>query len=96
MCPTEYITKAQDKFDLNEISYLSLFCDTIIGRASGPYVFTQVKENLYNPNKTFLAFTRFKNVTSLVLDLDIPAKRFWSPETEEDKVFEEIVKVIEQ
>ena len=37
--------------DLNEISYLSTKCDIIVGRASGPYCFTHVKENMLNTNK---------------------------------------------
>lgn len=46
--------------DLNEISYLSLFCDIIIGRCSGPYCFTQVKRNFYNNKKTFIGFCNSK------------------------------------
>ena len=40
--------------DLNEISYLSTFCDTIIGKASGPYTFTIVKKNLNDIGKTYI------------------------------------------
>jgi len=40
--------------DLNEISYLSTFCTVIIGRASGPYSFTEVKENFDDVDKTFI------------------------------------------
>lgn len=40
--------------DLNEISYLSKFCSIIIGRASGPYSFAEVKENFDDPDKTFI------------------------------------------
>lgn len=42
--------------DLNQIGYLSTFCDLIIGRNSGPFCFTTIKDNLNNPNKTFYAF----------------------------------------
>lgn len=42
--------------NLNEISYLSTKCDVIIGRYSGPHTFTYVKENLLNPDKTFITF----------------------------------------
>lgn len=44
------------KCDLNEISYLSNFCDIIVGRASGPYAFAQTKRNLFDVNKTFICF----------------------------------------
>ena len=40
--------------DLNEISYLSTFCSAIIGRASGPYSFAEVKENMNNVDKVFI------------------------------------------
>lgn len=40
--------------DLNEISYLSTQCSVIIGRASGPYSFTEVKMNLDDIDKMFI------------------------------------------
>lgn len=43
--------------DLNEISYLSTHCDTIIGKNSGPFMFTHVKDNINNRNKIFLAMS---------------------------------------
>jgi hypothetical protein len=43
--------------DLLLIGYLSKFCDIIIGRASGPVCYTHTKENLMNPNKTYISFT---------------------------------------
>lgn len=42
--------------DLNEISYLSTKCNLIVGRSSGPYAFSLIKENLENPKKYFLSF----------------------------------------
>jgi len=32
--------------DINEIAYLSTFCDVIIGKSSGPHIYCHVKENL--------------------------------------------------
>jgi hypothetical protein len=59
--------------DLNEIGYLSTFCDLIIGRNSGPFCFTTIKDNLNNPNKTFYAFGH--NKTDCFLHgIDIDAK----------------------
>lgn len=43
--------------DLNEIGYLSKFCDAIIGRCSGPFCFTNNKENVMNNTKTFICLT---------------------------------------
>ena len=45
-----------DFCDLNEISYLSTFCDVIVGRNSGPFCFASTKDNLKDPNKIFYAF----------------------------------------
>jgi hypothetical protein len=42
------------KKDLNEISYLSTYCDIIVGSSSGPFIYTLVKENLKNYNKKFI------------------------------------------
>jgi hypothetical protein len=42
--------------DLNEIGYLSTFCDLIIGRNSGPFCFSTIKQNYNNPKKIFYAF----------------------------------------
>lgn len=42
--------------DLNEISYLSTFCDIIVGRNSGPFCFCTTFDNLNNPDKIFYAF----------------------------------------
>jgi hypothetical protein len=40
--------------DLNEISYLSLFCDVIIGKSSGPYSFSFVEKNINNIDKMYI------------------------------------------
>lgn len=50
---TSFITKKIP--DLLQISYVSKFCDIIVGRASGPFCFCHTKENLLNPNKTFIS-----------------------------------------
>lgn len=42
--------------DLNEISYISKFCNLIVGRNSGPFCFAVTKENINNSDKKFLAF----------------------------------------
>jgi len=45
-----------DGCDLNEIGYLSTFCDIIVGRNSGPFCFSTNKDNVNNPNISFYAF----------------------------------------
>lgn len=43
--------------DLNEISYLSTFCDIIVGRASGPFCFTHIQENYFDDSLTFVSIS---------------------------------------
>lgn len=50
-----------NKQDLNEISYLSKFCDIIIGKSSGPFSFTNTKENMFDEKKVFLCFGKKEN-----------------------------------
>lgn len=35
--------------DMNEIAYLSTFCDMIIGKSSGPHIYSHVKDNVNRP-----------------------------------------------
>lgn len=42
--------------DLLQISYISTKCNIIIGRASGPYSYSLVKENILDINKKFISF----------------------------------------
>ena len=46
----------QSNSDMLELSYLSTYCDIIVGRASGPYCFTNIQDNFNNPNKVFIGF----------------------------------------
>jgi hypothetical protein len=55
---TSDIIKSTKDTDLLEISYLSTFCDVIVGKNSGPYVFCETFTNYNNPNKTFVSFNR--------------------------------------
>jgi hypothetical protein len=59
--------------DLNEISYLSTFCDIIVGRNSGPFCFASTKNNLKDPNKTFYAFGN-KETDCFVYEVDVECK----------------------
>jgi hypothetical protein len=47
----------QPKSDLNEIAFLALNCDIVIGRGSGPFVCSQIFESLTDENKTFISFS---------------------------------------
>lgn len=54
---TDDILKNVKDGDINEIAYLSTKCRLIVGRNSGPYMFTHIKENINDPSKTFLSLS---------------------------------------
>lgn len=95
MYSTDGIIKSKDGFDLNEISYLSRFCNKIIGRASGPYAFAQTYENCMDPEKTFLTFCYDSGAAYFLRDKsNIKASMLWSGHTNINKVSEEIEKLL--
>ena len=49
--------RALNTCDLNEISYLSTFCDAVVGKNSGPFTFCSTKNNLFDPKKIFMWFS---------------------------------------
>lgn len=49
---TNIVTKNNTLF---EISYLSKFCNYIIGRSSGPYSFSLIKENIFNNKLKYIS-----------------------------------------
>jgi len=85
---TEDIIKS-DTSDLNEISYLSTFCDLIIGKNSGPFCFSFNCENINDPSKTFIAFGTNKNDCFLD-DIDIKCKLIFEKFTTINKLKETI------
>ena len=88
------IIKAPDNFDLNEISFLSIACSTIIGRSSGPYVFTQTFSNYMNPKKKFLSFTKHENSSDLVKTEEVVRRKFWSNITSYDGILNKIEEIL--
>lgn len=79
-------------FDLNEISYLSRFCDVIIGRNSGPHVFSQVRENWADDKKTLISFTYKLSGASFVLTDKTSMKKKWSSLTD----FYNVKRIVEE
>jgi len=84
---TNNLIQTEDGFDLNEISYLSLFCDTHIGRNSGPHLFAQVRENWLDPNKVTLSFTYQKMASHFVYRLPTAMEKRWSDATNDFEVY---------
>lgn len=81
-------------FDLNEIAYLSRFCNTIIGRSSGPFTFASTKENWDNPDKKFISFTYTMQGSSFAVLQDTKASKYWSSATTTDEVVSTIERII--
>jgi hypothetical protein len=71
--------------DLLQISLISTFCDIIVGRASGPYCYTHTKENLLNPNKTYISFSN--NPNEGVWYKNSKAKQIWRPDFNLNNIF---------
>jgi hypothetical protein len=91
---TEDIIQSPDKFDLNEIAFLSTYTDTIIGRASGPHVFTMNKENIMDGSKANLTFSNSPNCTHLVFNTAIPIRKHWSGAKDTRGVVQKMTEVI--
>lgn len=83
-------------FDLNEVSYLSLFCTTLIGRNSGPHVYTQVFQNVMDHKKKLLSFTYHPQGASFIVNTDVSIKRYWSGATGQQEVYNKICEVINE
>jgi len=81
---TEDIIRASGS-DLNENSYLSRFCHIIVGRESGPFEYCKVKQNLDDPHKTFICFTKNRHGANWYTG-SVHARRVWSQATEADDV----------
>ncbi len=71
------IIGARTQSDLNENSFLSTHCDTIIGRSSGASTFAMVQENLFQRPTKILYFTNI---------VPNPPNKFWSDEIFRDKI----------
>ena len=82
--------------DLNEIGYLSTFCDLIVGRCSGPHVFTMHKTNCLDSSKAFLSFTHTQENSHFVLSDGLPMKKYWSTVSNADEVYNKIVEVMRE
>ena len=93
---TSDIIKADDGFDLNEIGYLSRKVVLTIGRASGPSVFTQHKENMLDPTKKFLVFSNHPDCITFMKGAKSKVEFFWSGETQLNRVYEEIKEVLDK
>jgi hypothetical protein len=74
--------------DLLYISQISTYCDVIVGRASGPYCFTQLKNNLLDNNKTYISFNNDINEGRFYSNLK--SKFVWSDNYEQENIIKTI------
>lgn len=88
---TGEITKVRG-CDLNEISFLSTFCDVIVGRSSGPFLFCQTHDNWMDPDKKFISFTYTREGSNIVHNIPVNAGKIWSSSINEQDIFETISK----
>lgn len=85
---TSDIIKSTHDSDLNEISYLSTYCSMIIGRSSGPYTFTNVKQNLNDPDKILVSMCNI--VTDLVFYNKVLCTKVWINNFDPINIYETI------
>ena len=67
-----------------------------IGRASGPSVFTQHKENMLDPTKKFLVFSNHTDCITFMKGAKSKVEFFWIGETQLNRVYEEIKEVLDK
>jgi hypothetical protein len=77
--------------DLCEISYLSQYCDLVVGRNSGPFVFCLIKNNLLNPHKTFVSFNHLE-LDQFPLGADFSAKYVFSNNYQKQHILDLVTK----
>lgn len=95
VCTSEII-KSEIGFDLNEVAYLSHFCSTLIGRNSGPHVYTQNYANCMDEKKKLVSFTYNVEGSSFVVNTPVKIRKYWSPyETDED-IFKRIKEILDE
>lgn len=73
--------------DLNEIAYLSLYCDIIVGKNSGPFMFTHVEGNINNSKKVFVALSHNVSDCYPCHIKQLPCKYLFSNTENEQQVF---------
>ena len=76
--------------NLNEFSYLSLFCDIIIGRTSGPWMHTIVAENIQDENKTFICFCKKEIESSYINKSYLKANFLWKNTVDLEEIYQTI------
>jgi len=80
----------QSSVNLMELSYLSTFCDMIIGKNSGPHVVTWTRENCFS-NKINITFSYKKECEHFVYSTPITMKKYWTSSTDAFTFIDDII-----
>lgn len=86
----------KDRFDLNEVAYLSKHVSLVVGRNSGPHVYTQFYDNWSDPSKVSLSFTYKKCASHFVHTDALRMQKMWSDVTETSDVVYKICEAMER
>jgi hypothetical protein len=62
--------------DINEIAYISTFCDVIVGKNSGPYIYCHTRDNI-NRNCTFISVSDRQSDSYLYDFYDMEARHIY-------------------
>ena len=81
--------------DLNQIAYISNKAQLIIGKNSGPFSYSQHKDNLLDPNVKFLNFSKLATDCPSGGSM-YPARCYFSNVTDPNRATEIIFKILEQ
>jgi hypothetical protein len=73
--------------DLIENGYVSKFCKVIVGKNSGPFVFSGTDANLFDKTKTFISFCYEAKVATFHVNQPVTSKQVWSGSTKEEEVY---------
>jgi hypothetical protein len=82
--------------DLNEIGYLSTFCNVIVGRTSGPFCFSTIMENYKNPQKIFYMMGQDRKKFCFHGDVKIDAKFIFKNDINEEMIYNTIDFIIKE
>jgi hypothetical protein len=74
---------------------LSNFCNLIVGKNSGPFVYTLTKENFKNSKTTFISLNKIEE-DSLFWNLNSFCKYIWSNNYNENNIISIIEKTINE
>lgn len=82
--------------DLNEISYISTFCNIIIGRSSGPYNFSVVKKNINDYNKTYICICNEFHHAFWFISVKSNCDKVWINQYDENLIYNIIKEKIQK